>query len=220
VTTNVLQRLRVVFIKGAEIRYISHLDVARAWERALRRASVPLAYSSGFNPRPKLTFAAAMAVGFAGRAEMLDVLLTRRMPPREFASRVQEELPSGLQLSSVEEVPIGLPPLPTQVVAAEYEVVVETVDTAEAMQARLDKLLVAETINRRRERPGKVRIYDLRPLIRKLWVADRREDECVIGMYLQADAQGTGRPDEVMAALGLTEVVRSIERVQLLFESG
>ena len=219
-TANVLQRLRVVFSKGAETRYISHLDVARAWERTFRRASVPLAYSSGFNPRPKVVFAAAIAVGFAGRAEMLDVLLMRRMPPREFASRVQEELPSGLQLSSVEEVSIGLPPLPTQVIAAEYEVVVETVDAAEVMQARLDELLVAETISCRRERPGKVQIYDLRPLIKKLWVADRRENECVIGMYLQADAQGTGRPDEVMAALGLTEVVRSIERVQLLFESG
>ena len=219
-TTKVLQRLRVVFSKGAEIRYISHLDVARAWQRAFRRASVPLAYSSGFNPRPKVIFAAAIAVGFAGRAEMLDVLLMRRMPPREFASRVQEEMPSGLHLSSVEEVSIGLPPLPTQVLAAEYEVVVETVDAAEVMQARLDEVLVAETISRRRERPGKVQIYDLRPLIKKLWVADRREDGCVIGMYLQADAQGTGRPDEVMAAMGLTEMVRSIERVQLLFESG
>lgn len=218
-TANVLQRLRVVFSKGAEIRYISHLDVARAWERIFRRASVPLAYSSGFNPRPKVTFAAAIAVGFAGRAEMLDVLIVRRMPTPEFATHVQEELPSGLQLSSVEEVSIGLPPLPTQVMAAEYEVVVETEDAAEVMQARLDELLAAETINRRRERPGKVRIYDLRPLIKQLWVADRREDECVIGMYLQADMQGTGRPDEVMAALGLAEVVRSIERVRLLFKS-
>ena len=218
-TTKVLQRLRVVFSKGAEIRYISHLDVARAWERVFRRASVPLAYSGGFNPHPKVTFAAAIAVGFAGRAEMLDVLLIRRMPPLDFASRLHDELPSGLQLSSVEEVSIGLPPLPTQVLAAEYEVVVETEVSTEIMQARLDELLAAETINRRRERPGKVRIYDLRPLIKKLWVADRREDECVFGMNLQADMQGTGRPDEVMAALGLAEAVRSIERVRLLFKS-
>jgi len=220
VSAEILQRLRVVFAKRADAKYISHLDVARAWERALRRASVPLAYSHGFNPRPKLTFASALPVGFTGQAEMLDVQLQRRTTPREFAARLQKQLPSGLRLLSVEEVPSTLPPLPRQVVAAEYEVLVESGDASDAMEERLANLLAAETITRRRERLRKVQVYDLRPLIKKLWVAGQRGDAHIVGMHLQADQQGTGRPDEVMAALGLEKAVRSIERVQLFFKHG
>ncbi len=213
------QRLRIVFAKCSEVKYISHLDLVRAWERALRRADVGLAYSHGFNPRPKLVFASALPVGFTGRAEMVDITLQRHVELRDFASRVKNELPSGLHLVSVAEVSSALPPLPTQVVAAEYEVLVQSQDASDEIQARLSSLLAAESIPRRRERPGRVRVYDLRPLINELWMIGRRGDVHVIGMRLQADKRGTGRPDEVMAALGMSGAVRSIERVRLFCRS-
>jgi radical SAM-linked protein len=212
-----LQRIRIVFRKGAEIKYISHLDLMRAWERALRRAGVNLAHSRGFNPRPKLVFASALPVGFTGRAEMVDIALERRMDLRDFASRLKAQLPSGLQLVSVTEVSSALPSLPSQVVAAEYEVLIETRDPPDATQLRLDRLLAAESIPRRRERPDGSRVYDLRPLIKELWIVGRRAEMWVIGMRLKAGGQGTGRPDEVMAALGMAEAGRGIERVRLLF---
>ena len=211
-----MQRLRIVFAKCVEVKYISHLDLLRAWERVLRRANVALAYSHGFNPRPKLFFVSALPVGFTGRAEMVDVILQRHLELRDFAARLKRQLPSGLQLVSVTEVPNALPPLPAQVVAAEYEIVVESPDAPNGIQARLDSLLAAESIPRRRERPGGVRVYDLRPLIKKLWVIGRGGNMYVIGMRLQADEQGTGRPDEVIDALGMAEAVRSVERVRLL----
>ncbi|MBC7261405.1 MAG: DUF2344 domain-containing protein, partial [Chloroflexi bacterium] len=129
-----MQRLRITFGKGEEIKYISHLDLMRAWERALRRARIPLAYSQGFNPRPRLFFASALPVGFTSRAEMLDVVLQQRMGLREFASRVREQLPAGLELKSLAEVPVALPALSAQVVAAGYEVVVESQDAPHEMQ--------------------------------------------------------------------------------------
>lgn len=211
-----MQRLRVTFAKGDEVKYISHLDLVRTWERALRRAQIPLAYSHGFNPRPRLFFALALPVGFTSRAEVLDVFLQQRMGLREFASRLKAQLPIGLQLKSVTEVPVDFPPLPARVVAAEYEVAVESQDSPEEMQARLDGLLAAQSLPRCRERPGGAREYDLRPLIQALWLASQREGVYIIGMRLQANERGTGRPDEVIATLGLAEAVRGIERLRLL----
>lgn len=211
-----VQRLRVIFSKGAELKYISHLDLLRVWERALRRAQVPLAYSEGFNPRPKLFFAAALAVGCTGRAEMLDLLLEHRVGLYGFASAVKEEMPRGLRLGSVSEVELTLPVLPSQVVAAEYKVRAQTGETRDAVQARLDRLLAAESIPRQRERPDGVRSYDLRPLIQDLRLAGLHRDAAIIQMRLQADARGTGRPDEVMAALGMLDTILSIERTQII----
>ncbi|MEM4725172.1 MAG: DUF2344 domain-containing protein, partial [Candidatus Hadarchaeum sp.] len=146
------------------------------------------------------------------------VILQQRMELREFASRVREQLPSGLELKSIAEVPMTFPALSAQVVAAEYEVVVESQDAPHEMQARLEELLAMSSIPRRRERPDGVREYDLRPLIQKLWIIGRRDGVYILGMRLQADGEGTGRPDEVMAALGLAGAVRAIERAELFLK--
>jgi radical SAM-linked protein len=214
-----LQRLRIVFSKNAELKYISHLDLLRVWERALRRARVPLAYSQGFNPRPKLFFAAALPVGCTGRAEMLDLLLEHRVELREFASSLRKQMPDGLQLRSVSEVDLTLPPLPSEVIAAEYEVRMQGGEATDAVQARLDALLAAASIPRCRQRPDGARAYDLRPLVQTLELVGRQGDAAIIHMRLQADAHGTGRPDEVMAALGMTEQVLGMERVQLVLRT-
>jgi radical SAM-linked protein len=213
------QRLRIVFSKGEEIKYVSHLDLVRVWERALRRADFKLAYSRGFNPRPRLVFASALPVGFTGRAEMVDIRLERPVNPQGFASRVDPQLPAGLGLVSVRELDIALPALPNQLVAAEYGVSVESQDSLDAVQARLDGLLAAGSIPRRRERPEGDRVYDLRPLVKGLWLAGHQAHMYVIAMQLQAGALGTGRPDEVMAALDMSQTVRGIERVRLLLST-
>jgi len=205
------QRLRVTFAKGESLRYISHLNLMRAWVRALRRAGVPLAYSHGFNPRPKVTFASPLAVGFTGEAEIMDIVLTRPVALRHFIQRLQPHLPPGLEIKAVEEVYHKLPALPTQVRAAEYRVTVEGVEP-EDVQRRIEALLAQERLPRRRRE----REYDLRPLILALWV-ETGEAGVAVGMRLRASPQGgTGRPDEVMDALGLTEQVRGIHRVRLV----
>jgi radical SAM-linked protein len=214
-----LQRLRIVFGKNAELKYISHLDLLRTWERALRRARVPLAYSQGFNPRPKLFFAAALPVGCTGSAEMLDLVLEQRVELRGFASSLKAQMPQGLQLHSLSEIPLTLPPLPSDVIAAEYEVQVQGGEAADAIQNQIDALLAATSIPRSRQRPDGARAYDLRPLVQSLRLVRQRRDVAIIHMRLQADARGTGRPDEVMAALGMTEQVLGKERVQLVLRT-
>jgi radical SAM-linked protein len=229
------QRLRITFAKGEPIKYISHLDLMRTWERALRRAKVPLAYSEGFNPRPKISIASALPVGFTGRGEVMDIVLSRHISPYNLIKRLKPHLPPGLEVLSVEEVYLRLPSLQSQMRYAEYRVVVESEETLAEMEKRVEEMLSAQSLPRQRERKGRVTEYDLRPLIDDLWIEglgsvsspdqssvsspDRRCEgtACVLGMRLQSDSQATGRPDEVLEAMGLGEVPRSIERTRCLF---
>ncbi len=211
------QRLRITFAKGEEIKYISHLDLMRLWERALRRARVPLAYSHGFNPRPKMAVAAPLPVGFTSRGEVMDVVLERRISPFNFAKGLARHLPPGLEVLSVEEVYPKLPSLQSQVRAAEYRVTMFWDGSQEKIGGKLlaeqvRQLLVAEQLPRQRR--GKD--YDLRPLIEDLWVEGKEADSWVLGMRLRAGSQGTGRPDEVLDALGLAEKPHVVRRERLL----
>jgi len=207
------QRLRITFAKGEEIKYISHLDLVRLWERILRRAQVPLAYSQGFNPRPKITVAAALPVGFTSRGEVMDIVLEHGISPYHFAKGLAPHLPPGLELLSVEEVHPKLPSLQSQVRSAEYRVMVAWDEQQEEMKGKLRELLLAEGLLRQRR--GKD--YDLRPLIEDLWVEGKEAGGWVLGMRLRAGDQGAGRPDEVLDALGLAEGPYAVQRERLLF---
>jgi len=212
-STETTQRLRVTFAKEEEVKYISHLDLMRLWERALRRANVPLAYSLGYNPRPKISIAFPLAVGVTGQEELIDVTLERPLAPRDFASAVARQLPAGISLSKVEEVYPTLPALQTQVQAAQYLATVEADHTVQEIGARLDALLASERLPRQRRN----REYDLRPLVEELWLESRDESQYTLGMRLRAGEGGTGRPDEVLDQLGLTEHVKGITRTRLFF---
>lgn len=209
------QRLRITFAKGEEIKYISHLDLMRLWERTLRRARVPLAYSHGFNPRPRIAVAAPLPLGFTSRGEVMDVVLERYISPYNFARCLTPHLPPGLELLSVEEVYPKLPSLQSQVRAAEYQVTVSWDGSREELEGKLRELLMAEQLPRQRR--GKD--YDLRPLIEALWVEGEEAAGRVLGMRLRAGGQGAGRPDEVLDALGLAEKLYLVRRERLLMLS-
>jgi radical SAM-linked protein len=207
------QRLRVTFAKGEEVKYISHLDLMRLWERALRRAEVPMLHSQGYNPRPKISFAAPLAVGITGQREMMDVMLERPLAPLDFATAVNRRLPVGVTLVEVQEVYATLPALQTQVQGAEYLATVAVSEDTRQVEARLASLLDSDQLPRQR----RGREYDLRPLLEKVWLETQEVDQYVLGMRLRAGEQGTGRPDEVLDELGLADQVKSITRTRLHF---
>ena len=130
-----VQRMRVWFSTGETVKYVGHLDMHRAWERAIRRARLPLAYTQGFNPQPRMQFAAALPVGFTGSAEVADIFLNDELPPPEFLRRLSEALPPGIRPTAAEPVGRGLPSLQSQVTGAHYTVEVET-DEAETRWLR------------------------------------------------------------------------------------
>ena len=203
-------RIRITFSKQGALRYTGHLDPHKLWERAARRAELPLAYSQGFHPQPKMSLAAALPLGFSSTCEVLDMRLEREIPLGGLRERLNGTLPPGIQVVSVEQVDERLPSLQTLVASAEYKVELkEQVDPSE-MKRRIESVLESETIPRvRREKK-----YDLRPLIEALELAGD-----TIVMKLAAREGATGRPEEVLNVLGNSFEETRIERTRLNFIS-
>ncbi|MCC7353783.1 MAG: DUF2344 domain-containing protein [Anaerolineae bacterium] len=213
-----LQRLRLTYGKGEAIRFISNLDLMRLWERAARRARLPLAYSHGFNPQPKIANAHALPVGCAGENEVIDLWLEARVEPEEVARRLREALPPAAQLIHVEEADPREPSLQSRVCAAEYRAQVQTDEMGHAIAERVQVLLAAQELPRQRARHGKPPvIYDLRPLLLDLRLRGYGNGEATFWMRLRAEPGATGRPDEVLDALGLADVPRRVARERLIF---
>jgi radical SAM-linked protein len=222
------ERVRITFAKGEAIKYTSHLDLARAWERSLRRAGVGLAYSGGFNPRPKLQLAAALPLGHTGEAELLDAWLEKPLPVEDFARALMPVLPDGLTVSQVHPVGLKEPALQTRIVGAEYRVTVERRPEpveggdpepveggdgpAEQVEARIERALAATELAH--ERRG--RRYDLRPLIERLWLEQVGGGEFVLGMQLAARAGATARPEAVLEVLGMGDAFARYHRRGLI----
>lgn len=202
-------RIRITFTKQGALRYTGHLDLHRVWERAARRAELPLAYSQGFHPQPKMNMAAALPLGFSSRCEVLDMKLEHDVPLDELPARINATLPPGLQVVSVEQVDERAPALQTRVRSAEYEVTLTEPIEPSDLQRRLDSLTNSTGISR--ERRGK--IYDLRPLIEALSLLPDGK----IFMRLAAREGATGRPEEVLDALGIGFEATRIERTHLIF---
>ena len=204
-------RIRITFSKLGALRYTGHLDLHRLWERAARRAELPLAYSQGFHPQPKLNIAAALPLGFSSRCEMLDMRLEHDISLDGLKERLQETLPTGIQLASIETVDDRAPALQTQVASAEYEVTLTEAVDGSALKRRIDSVMESTSITR--ERRGKT--YDLRPLIEALELLS----EGKIFMRLSAREGATGRPEEVLDMLGIAFEGTRIERTRLIFHS-
>lgn len=211
------QRLRLLFSKKEQTKYISHLDLSLAWERALRRARMPLAYSQGFNPRPKMQFASGLPLGTTGSAEILDIIIKEPVDPGDAFERIVPALPVGIGLTSVEEVPLKGPTLQQLLQEAEYRVTVETDLPAEELSSRIEALLAADTIMQTRKRRKREEQFDMRPLLHELRLNSVENGDAHIFMRVTAGQHGNLRPEAVLKALGLEENWAAIERGQLIF---
>ena len=195
-------RVRVAYRQEGPARYVAHLDVVRAFERAARRAGLPLAYSSGFNPRPKLTFAAPLAVGMSGCREYVDVELEKELVPAEVLDRFRKNLPGGLVPYRAQAVAKG-PSLMSLVQRSRYLAVgcsPEGLDR-ETVAAGLERFLARAEITVERRSAKGVRRKNIRPGIHSLAARLDGERLC-FAMELKAGSAGNVRPDEVMSALG------------------
>jgi radical SAM-linked protein len=209
-------RYRITFTRDRTVRFVGHLDLAKTWERVLRRADLPVAFSQGFHPLPKITFASALPVGCTSEAEVMDVVLTEPIAPSDMAARLAPALPAGIAIASITEVPLNAPALQAALRWAEYVVTVETDETREQVESQVQTFLAAPSLMR--ERRGKS--YDLRPLVLSLTVEAVLASSVQLVMRLLADASaGTGRPDEVLAALGWADAPAQIHRRELGFET-
>ena len=211
-----MQRLRLTFSRGEELKYISHLDLMRLWERGLRRADMPVSYSQGFPPRPLLSLAAPLPIGVTSAGELMDIFLERRVSSKFLVKAMAEKLPSDIEILEVREVWSKLPSLQSQVRYAEYRVEIESNKGLEEVQLAIRSLLQKERLPWEHKRDKEIRRYDLRYLISDIWLEDWRGNECTLGMRLRADSTGAGRPEQVTLALGFSGQPLSIHRTKLL----
>jgi radical SAM-linked protein len=206
-------RYRIRFSKAVSMRFTSHLDLQRTWERWLRRANLPVLYSQGYTPRAKIQIGMALPLGFSAREELLDFWLEQEMEPTEILAALRRTRPPGLQIIAAEPVPDHSPAVQTQVEAAIYRA---TLPEGLDLQKEVSELLSREHAHRFRR--GKE--YDLRPLIQALEIRRAPSGRYRLHMRLSALEGATGRPDEVLLELGADPAEANIERAEILLTSG
>jgi len=191
----------------------------RLWERALRRAQISLAYSEGFSPHPRISLAVPLAVGVTSEAELMDGFITRLVSPHWFTTVVSQQLPPSMEILGVYQVALTTPSLQSQVCYAEYGVEVETEKGLRDLELAVSSLLSVEHLPWHHQRDTGRRSYDLRTLIDDMWLVDWCEPYCTIGMRLRCDSSGSGRPEQVVSALGVTRYPQAIHRTKLILKT-
>ena len=219
--TTVVQRLRIRYAVEGPLRYVSVLDQARIWERLLRRAGMPLAYTQGYNPRPRLQLGSALPVGYASDCEFIDLFLSADVTPEVLTKAITPQLPMGLTVYEVHQVPLKAAAIQSRVREAWYEVRVWTDevsahDSGARIQRAIDILLARVEIPRQRHKKGRLADYDLRPLILDIRYHLQHDNCLLLVMRLQAGPHGSGRPEEVLDELGLADGRYRIQRRELV----
>lgn len=211
------QRVRLYYEKGEAIKFISHMDEFRMWERTIRRADLPLLYKQGFNPQPHMQFAAPLGVGITGVCEPLDIIFAPPLALDELTQRIRAKLPPGVFMHSIEELPLKTETLQSKLIGADYTILIyaEPDEIPEnQITDNLEVFLAEDVVWRERERKGRRYTYNLRPLVFELTYQgyDAESEEHRIFARVQLREGATGRPDELVAALGLDRYARTLRR--------
>lgn len=206
-------RLRIQFSKTEAMRYTGHLDLHRAWERTFRRSGLPLAYSHGFHPQPRINLACALPLGFTSQSELVDIWIEETVTIESIYTALERAAPPGIQITSIQSADLLLPSLQTQVQAVEYEIIFleETPD----LHTRVEALLASSTLVRERRK----KTYDLRSLIEELvFLPPVSEGNSRLRVRLTAQAGATGRPEELILALGYEPASAHVHRTRIILK--
>jgi radical SAM-linked protein len=194
--TAIRQRVRIRFTKQDDLRWISHRDLMRVWERLFRRAGVALSMTEGFHPKPRINFPSALAVGIAGLNELVEIDLAEQHTMESLRGAIDSQLPPGMAIGAIE----FLPDLQHKAQVTHVTFQLEVPPERRAVVAERLAWLLGQTsllIERdRRKTP-----LDLRPLLDDLSL-----DGEILRMRLRVDREGSARPREVLAALAIDDL--------------
>ena len=197
-----VQRLRLRYAKRGRMRFTSHRDVARALERALRRARVPMAYSAGFSPHPKISWVGASPTGVASEAEYVEIAVAVRVPPEQLRVALDASLPAGIDILEVVEGPPGTS-LPDRVQASSWQVRLPEVPVAAAEDAVQAFLAAPEVLVQRLVKNG-MRTLDTRAPVVSMRVASTDDEPgCATLVLVVRHVTPAVRPDDVLSGLRL-----------------
>lgn len=198
------QRWRLVVSRAPGVADQTQREVAEAWEAAIAAAALPVAHGTDARARPRIAFGAPLPVGMAANGELIDVVLTERWPAWRVREALTPHVPAGWQLLELHDVWLAGPALGGRVAAADHRVVLGATGAADAprLTSGIAMLLAAGRVPRERRKGEGTVTYDLRPLVVDVrLVADGPPPVLVTRTRIHPEL-GTGRPEEVVAALG------------------
>jgi radical SAM-linked protein len=194
------QRWRLVVARAAAAPDQAQRDVTEAWTKAIDAAGLPVAWTEGARPRPRIAFGAPLPVGMAANGELIDVVITERWPAWRAREALNEHVPAGWRLVRLDDVWLAGPALAGRVAAADYRVALSNEVAPDALQAAASDLLAAEHVPRWRVKGDDSVEYDLRPLLIDIAVEAGPPVIVMTRTRLHPEL-GTGRPEEVVSAL-------------------
>ncbi len=207
------QRLRITFGKMGTLKYTSSLDVAKIWERVLRRADLPILYTQGFNTRPRLQLAMPLPLGITSECEVLDVAMREAIELDEttLIDNLLSVSPTGLTIYSIEEVSILESAMQSLVESAEYRIRFEDSYERDKLQEKINEVLNSDRIIVEKVRKRKRSVMDIRPLIVSLHIDDNND----LIAHLSVGERGNMRPDQLLDKMGLSNEYVSVHRYKL-----
>jgi radical SAM-linked protein len=203
----VVQKLRIRYAKRGRLRFTSHRDVARTFERAIRRAGLPIAFSAGFSPHPKISYAGAAPTGAATEAEYLEIGLAAPAEPATVQAALDAALPAGIDvLEVVDAAESQFKTLAERIEASQWRITLAEVTPAQARDA-LDRVLAEATVLVERPTKDGTRTVDVRAALRRADIASTStNDEVTGGACATMDVvvqhvTPAVRPDDILTAL-------------------
>ena len=199
-TTEPKQRWRLIVARAADAPAAAQRETSDAWTAAIEACGVPLTYADGDRPRPRISFGAPLPIGMAAEGELIDVVLCERWPVWRVREALAPYVPPGWRLIDLVDVWLAGPALAGRVAAADYRIELAGEVAPEVLERQAQQLLAASSIPRERDKGGSRVAYDLRPLVIDVRV-DRGPPTVVRTRTRFHPELGTGRPEEVLAAL-------------------
>jgi radical SAM-linked protein len=200
-----VQKLRLRYTKRGPLRFASHRDLARALERALRRAQVPMAFSAGFSPHPKISYMGAAPTGAASEAEYFEIGLSARCDPEAVRVALDASLPPGIDVLECVEAVEGSGSLADRLDATRWRIDLPGVDTGD-LAAAVQELLSRDVVTVAKRTKNGLRDIDAREAVVGAEVTE--EAGCAILTVVVRQLTPTVRPDDVMAALAVVADLR------------
>jgi len=196
--------IRLKFTKENEVKYISHLDLMRVFQRAIRRAGIPVAYSAGFNPHQEISFGAPLSLGVTSNAEYVDIKLSEVMEPLEIKQRLNGALPGGIRIIGGIRLGESYKSAMSVVTHAEYmiKVCLEEVQP-EALENSIESFVAQESIKVMKEQPKKgfeLKEVDIRHMIVSMKLHESKGAEHIIECLLLSGSRGNLKPELLMSA--------------------
>jgi len=193
-----MQHIRIKYNKGEELKFIGHLDLMRVFERGVRRAGIPIAYSQGFNPKMRISYGTPLPLGITSEAEYADFEINGWIKPDELKTKLNSSLPEGLKV--IEAILIGPKEDSLMAKTEAVEYVVDLPAGTNNIKERIKEALDKKELKIKRKRKDSIKEIDIRPMIGSL-----EFDGNAIRMVVQSNSKGAVKPEEVLSILGVEE---------------